>query len=432
MSTRATAARCLQRVIYDGESLTEVLQNYTATSLSSQDQALLRDLCFGALRWHERLSAILAILLTKPLKKADKDVECLLRIGLYQLLYQRTPDHAAVNETVAAAKKLKKAWAGGLVNGVLRGFIRRQASILAQVDTQPVACHAFPDWLLARIRQAWPDAWENILAASNAHPPMTLRVNQRQQSTATYWQILRAAGIAAETVETVASALNLQTPVGVEQLPGFHEGTVSVQDAAAQLAAGLLDCQPGMHVLDACAAPGGKTSHLLETTADLHLTAIDSSETRLRRVTENLSRLHLQARVIAADAGELTAWWDSQPFDRILLDAPCSATGVIRRHPDIKVLRRDSDIAALQQEQAHLLNNLWPSLRPGGKLLYVTCSILPEENIRQVETFLGKQADAKHLPIEAGWGRTLAIGRQILPGEQGMDGFYYALLQKVA
>ena len=431
MSARATAALCLQRVIYEGESLTEVLQDRTIAALNPQDQALLRDMCFGTLRWHERLSAILKKLVKKALKAADKDVECLLRIGLYQLIYQRKPDHAAVNETVKATKKLKKDWAGKLVNGVLRTFIREQAEILVQADSSVTARYAFPDWLLKRIQTAWPDDWADILSASNTHAPMTLRVNQRMQTTAAYQAVLQEAGIAAELVSVVDSALILQTPVGVEQLPGFFSGTVSVQDAAAQLAAQLLDCQPGMRVLDACAAPGGKTSHLLERTDDLHLIALDESESRLKRVTENLTRLHLQAELVAADAGDTATWWDGQLFDRILLDAPCSATGVIRRHPDIKVLRRDSDIAELQQEQAQLLNNLWHTLRPGGLLLYATCSILPEENSRQVEAFLAAHPDATLEPMSAVWGREQPAGRQLLPGEHAMDGFYYALLRKV-
>ena len=430
MSARATAALCLQRVIYEGESLTEVLQDRAVANLNPQDQALLRDMCFGTLRWHERLSAILKKLVKKALKAADKDVECLLRIGLYQLIYQRKPDHAAVNETVKATKKLKKDWAGKLVNGVLRTFIRQQAELLVQADSSVTARYAFPDWLLKRIQIAWADDWADILSASNTHAPMTLRVNQRMQTTAAYQALLQEAGIAAELVPFVDSALILQTPVGVEQLPGFFSGTVSVQDAAAQLAAQLLDCQAGMRVLDACAAPGGKTSHLLERTDGLHLIAIDESEARLKRVTENLTRLHLHAELVTADAGDTAAWWDGKLFDRILLDAPCSATGVIRRHPDIKVLRRDSDIAELQQEQEQLLNNLWHTLRPGGLLLYATCSILPEENSRQVEAFLAKQPDATLEPMSAVWGREQPAGRQLLPGEHATDGFYYALLCK--
>ena len=432
MSARATAALCLQRVIYEGESLTEVLQDPAVANLNQHDQALLRDMCFGTLRWHERLSAILKLLVKKALKPADKDVECLLRIGLYQIMYQRTPDHAAVNETVKATKKLKKDWAGKLVNGVLRNFLREQAELVAQADKHIPARHAFPAWLLTRLQQAWPQDWEAILTASNTHAPMTLRVNQRQHSTRAYQASLQAAGIAADLVPVVDSALILQHPVGVEQLPGFFSGAVSVQDAAAQLAAGLLDCQPGMRVLDACAAPGGKTSHLLEKTDGLQLIAVDSSESRLQRVTENLSRLNLSAQLISADAGEVAEWWDGQAFDRILLDAPCSATGVIRRHPDIKVLRRASDIAELQQEQAQLLNNLWHTLRPGGQLLYATCSILPDENSRQVEAFLADHPDATLAPMSADWGHAQAAGQQILPGEHGMDGFYYALLNKAA
>jgi len=432
VSARAIAAQCLQRVIYEGESLTEVLQDRAVASLNPADQALLRDMCFGTLRWHERLSAILKTLVKKALKVADKDVECLLRIGLYQLIYQRKPDHAAVNETVKATKKLKKEWAGNLVNGVLRTFIREQAEVLVQADSAITARYACPDWLLKRLQTAWPDNWADILSASNTHAPMTLRVNQRLQTTAAYQALLQAAGIVAERVPAVDSALRLQTPVGVEQLPGFFSGTVSVQDAAAQLAAPLLDCQSGMRVLDACAAPGGKTSHLLERTHGLHLIALDASESRLKRVTENLTRLNLQAQQITADAGELASWWDGQLFDRILLDAPCSATGVIRRHPDIKVLRRDSDIAELQQEQAHLLRTLWHTLRPGGQLLYATCSILPDENSRQVEAFLAEHPDAYPQPLVAVWGHAQPAGRQILPGELGMDGFYYALLGKTA
>lgn len=430
MSTRAVAARILQQVIYGGDSLTDALLQTQAHSVAANEQALLRDLCFGTLRWHERFSALLGQLLCKPLKAADKDVECLLRVGLYQLIYQRTPDHAAVNETVKAVKKLRKAWAEKLVNGVLRRFLRERDELLALTGTQETARYAFPAWLLARIRTAWPDNWECIVQASNTHAPMTLRVNQRQYDAAAYRKLLETAGLNAEPVPGVASALQLDKPVAVEQLPGFLQGAVSVQDAVAQRSAFLLDCQPGMRVLDACAAPGGKTGHLLEHTPDVQVTALDSSEARLQRVTDNLQRLDLSANVVAADAGDTVAWWDGRPFARILLDAPCSATGVIRRHPDIKVLRRDSDIAALQQEQARLLRSLWATLAAGGRLLYATCSILPEENHQQVAAFLATQQDAVHVPIVDEWGHAMPVGRQILPGEMGMDGFYYALLEK--
>ena len=431
LSTRATAARVLQQVIYEGDSLTEVLQQPLAQAIAAAEQPLLRDLCFGSLRWHERLSAVLKQLVTKPLKPADKDVECLLRVGLYQLIYQRTPDHAAVNETVKAVKKLGKGWAEKLVNGVLRRFLREREALLSAADQQETALYAFPAWLLARVQRAWPADWQSIVQASNTHAAMTLRVNQRLYTAAAYQAQLTAQGVAADTVECVASALNLHKAVGVELLPGFAQGAVSVQDAAAQLAALLLDCQPGMRVLDACAAPGGKTGHLLEHTAELQLTALDSSASRLLRVTENLQRLQLNAHTVAADAGDVASWWDGQAFERILLDAPCSATGVIRRHPDIKVLRRDSDIAALQQEQARLLRALWQTLKPGGHLLYATCSILPEENSQQIAAFVAEYPDAEVLPPGDSWGHAMAFGRQILPGDAGMDGFYYALLRKL-
>ncbi len=430
MSTRATAALLLQQVIYHGDSLTDALQQTAAQAVPATEQALLRDICFGALRWHERLSAILAQLVSKPLKAADKDVECLLRVGLYQLIYQRTPDHAAVNETVKAVKKLRKQWAEKLVNGVLRRFLRERDSLLAQADQQATARYAFPAWLLQRLQTAWVNDWESIVQASNTHAPMTLRVNARKATTAAYLQQLQAAEFDADTIAAVPSALQLHKAANVEQLPDFAHGAVSVQDAAAQLAAFLLDCQPNMRVLDACAAPGGKTGHLLEHTPDLQLTALDSSANRLQRVAENLHRLQLPAQLVAADAGDVTSWWDGKPFERILLDAPCSATGVIRRHPDIKVLRRDTDIAALQHEQARLLRSLWQTLQEGGLLLYATCSILPEENSQQIARFMAEQHDAVHLPIEDAWGHALPFGRQILPGNAGMDGFYYALLQK--
>lgn len=430
MTTRATAARILQNVIYGGDSLTDALPSGLLQTVPANEQALLRDICFGTLRWHERLSAVLAQLLSKPLKATDKDIECLLRVGLYQLLYQRTPDHAAVNECVKAVKSLRKIWAEKLVNGVLRRFLREREALLAQADQTDAARHACPAWLLQRIRNAWAQDWEGILHASNTHAPMTLRVNTRQHTTAHYQYRMEQTGLDAAPHPIVASALNLHKPTNVEQLPGFATGAVSVQDAAAQLAAFLLDCQPGMRVLDACAAPGGKTGHLLEQANGLHLVALDSSTVRLQRVNDNLKRLQLTAHVISADAGEIGQWWDGKTFDRILLDAPCSATGVIRRHPDIKVLRRDSDIGALQQEQARLLQALWQTLTPGGRLLYATCSILPEENSQQIATFLARQHDAVHLPLGDTWGVAQPFGRQILPGESGMDGFYYALLEK--
>ena len=432
MKLRAIAARALQRVTYQGESLTEVFQHSTLQSLSVRDQAWVRHVCFGAVRWHGRLGAVLRELLDKPIKTADKDIECLLRLGLYQIIYQRTPDHAAVSETVDASRALKKAWAGSLVNGVLRRFLREQAAVLAKVDQIESAQYSFPTWLADRIKQAWPQDWQAIMQASNEHPPLSLRVNGLLATREQYLERLKQQQIQAEPIATTEFGIHLPEALAVTELPDFAQGSVSVQDAAAQQAAVLLAPQAKMRVLDACAAPGGKTCHLLERYPQIELVALDNSAKRIKQVYENLTRLNLAATVKVADAVDLAAWWDGQAFERILLDAPCSATGVIRRHPDIKLLRKKTDIATLQQQQAALLQALWQVLKQGGLLLYATCSILPEENNLQIEQFLKTQPDARVKAIKATWGRELSVGRQILPGEQGMDGFYYALLEKAA
>lgn len=437
MNSRVVAAKILLRVIYQGESLTDALQHASVHVLSPRDQAWVRNVCFGSIRWHGRLGAVLRELLAKPLKKADKDVECLLRIGLYQLIYQRTPDHAAVNETVTAAKKLKKAWAGRLINAVLRGFLREQAAILQAIDEIETARYSFPPWLSERLKQAWPTQWQAIMQASNTQAPMVLRVNQRQFSRADYLAELQKAGLAATTAEYTEAGIVLEQAVPVFELPGFAAGAVSVQDGAAQLAAQLLPCEPGQRVLDACSAPGGKTCHLLERYNDLELIALDSSERRLEQVAENLQRLQLSAEIVVGDAADPDSWWDGQPFDRILLDAPCSATGVIRRHPDIKILRKGRDIAELQKEQQAILHAGWHMLKPGGLLLYATCSILPEENEQQIKRFLQQTATAEQQTLAVFTSEdnqssvsSALVGQQILPGAAGMDGFYYALLRK--
>ena len=432
MKTRAIAARALQRVTYQGESLTEVFQHATLQNLSVRDQAWVRHVCFGAVRWHGRLGAILRELLDKPIKASDKDIECLLRLGLYQIIYQRTPDHAAVSETVEASRALKKAWAGSLVNGVLRRFLREQATVLAKVDQIESAQYSFPTWLADQIKHAWPQDWQAIMQASNEHPPLSLRVNGLLATREQYLERLKQQQIQAEPIASTELGIHLPEALAVTELPDFAQGSVSVQDAAAQQAAVLLAPQATMRVLDACAAPGGKTCHLLERYPQIELVALDNSAKRIKQVYENLTRLNLAATVKVADAVDLAAWWDGQTFERILLDAPCSATGVIRRHPDIKLLRKKTDIATLQQQQATLLQALWQVLKQGGLLLYATCSILPEENNLQIEQFLKTQPDARAKAIKATWGRELSVGRQILPGEQGMDGFYYALLEKTA
>ncbi len=426
---RSAAARVIDQVLAEGHSLAGTLAPALA-GVPPAERGLTQELCYGTLRWAPRLEALAGKLLDKPLRARDSDVHALLLVGLYQLLYLSVPPHAAVSLTVEATARLKKEWARGLLNGVLRRLQREQETLLAAVDSSESAALAHPAWLLARLELDWPQHWRDIAAANNARPPMTLRVNRLRGSREQYLERLAQAGISATAAAHAPEAITLETPLPVERLPGFAAGDVSVQDAAAQLAAGLLQLAPGQRVLDACAAPGGKTGHILETCPQVELLALDSEAERLQRVTENLTRLKLTAELRAGDAGDPSVWWDGRPFDRILLDAPCSGSGVIRRHPDIKTLRRPEDIATLAGQQARLLRALWPLLAPGGILVYATCSIFAAENTGQVSAFLHDEAQAGELPINATWGQAAGAGRQILPGEYGMDGFYYAVLHK--
>ncbi|MGZ8221152.1 MAG: 16S rRNA (cytosine(967)-C(5))-methyltransferase RsmB, partial [Methylobacter sp.] len=363
----------------------------------------------------------------KPLK--DADVKALALVGLYQLKFMRVKPHAAVSETVLAARK--KPWAKSLINAVLRTYLLDQEGLEHKADKCQVAALSHPDWLVKQIEQDWPEQALRIFLENNQQPPMVLRVNLSKTSREDYLQLLTGQDIAAEPVSFCPSAIMLDKPVPVDLLPGFAGGLVSVQDTAAQLAAGLLDVQPGHRVLDVCAAPGGKTAHILETQPQLkELVAVDIDESRMQRVGENLQRLNLHAKLVVGDAAKTQDWWDGQPFDRILLDAPCSALGVIRRHPDIKLLRRAEDIGQLQALQKSILQAVWPLLAPGGLLLYATCSILKQENEQQVQAFLAEHADAVELSIDADWGVAGVCGRQILTGESAMDGFYYARLVK--
>ena len=431
MNVRAIAAQALGPVLGEGRSLAATLPP-ALDRVHPRDRGLLWELCHGVCRWQPELQRLLDGLLDRPLDPREPVVRALLLTGLYQLHRLRIPDHAAVAETVAAARQLGKSWAAGLTNAVLRSFPRRRVELLAQVEADAEARTAHPRWLLEGLRRDWPDDWPAIIAANNVRPPFTLRVNRLQGNRDEYHARLAAAGNNAEPVAMAATALTLAEPVEPAALPGFAEGWVSVQDAAAQLAAPLLAIKPGMRVLDACAAPGGKTAHLLECAPDLELTALDRDIERLERIRDNLNRLRLHARLVAGDASRPADWWDGVPYDRILLDAPCSATGVIRRHPDIKLLRRETDIAVLAGRQQAMLTALWPLLRPGGRLLYATCSVLRQENEQVVAAFLTAQPEAREQPITVGWGCAMAYGRQILPGEAGMDGFYYAALIKPA
>ncbi|HHO68322.1 MAG TPA: 16S rRNA (cytosine(967)-C(5))-methyltransferase RsmB [Gammaproteobacteria bacterium] len=428
---RALAARLVMAVAAEGRSLASLIPARLTALGGPRDRALAQELTYGTLRWYLRLDPLARQLLQRPLKTRDRDLHALLLVGLYQLLYMDTPAHAAIHATVEAARALGKGWAAGLVNGVLRNAQRRGAEVLEALDPDPAIRWAHPAWLVEALRRDWPGHWQDILEANNARAPMFLRVNVLRCSRDAYLEQLAQAGIAARPVAGLAAALRLERPVAVDALPGFHEGLVSVQDAAAQRAAPLLAPRPGERVLDACAAPGGKTAHLLELEPNLaELVAIDREPARLERVRENLGRLGLAASLVAADAADPDAWWDGRPFDRILLDAPCSASGVIRRHPDIKLLRRCSDVDQLAETQQNLLNALWPLLAPGGILLYVTCSVLRQENSAQLERFLATQADADSQALSPGWGRAAGAGRQVLPGDDGMDGFYFACMNK--
>lgn len=430
-SVRVAAARTLAAVLGDRRSLDSALPDGLGGLAQGADRALLQELCYGVVRWHGRLEAVARRLLRKPFKRRDGDVHALLLVGLYQLIYLRIPAYAAVTETVAASRALGKPWAAGLLNGVLRNYQRHAQELLRATDAGDVAAFSHPHWLLERLRQDWPQHWRAIAAANNERAPMTLRVNACRQSRAEYELALQAEDLAAHSVDYAADGLVLEQAVDVGRLPGFAAGAVSVQDGAAQLAADLLDPGAGMRVLDACAAPGGKTAHMLERANGLAaMLAVDIDAERLRRVSDNLARLELKADLRQGDAAHPQTWWDGRSFERILLDAPCSATGVIRRHPDIKLLRRDQDIDALATRQAAMLDALWPLLTPGGMLLYATCSVLRAENVQQVSRFLLQHADAQESPIDAAWGHACEHGRQILPGQHGMDGFYYARLEK--
>jgi len=421
MPPRAAAARVLRRVAGDRESLSRAIAA-ELHQVAPERQALFKELCFGVARWHMRLGAIRDRLLSRPLKPKDLDIACLLEVGLYQLIYMRLPAHASVDETVRAADALNKPWAKGVVNAVLRNFGRECGQLLATLDRQAEIRLSHPAWLLTRIRSAYPDDWERICCATNAHPPMTLRVNCAIVSRDDYLLRLEAAGLPARAHASVASACTLAHPIDVHRLPDFAAGAVSVQDAAAQLAAPLLRCEQGMRVLDACAAPGGKAAHLLELfrgNIDLILVEIDTDRAQLLQST--LTRGGWRATCFIADAARPEDWWDGNPFDRILLDAPCSGTGVIRRHPDIKLLRQPSDILSLQSRQVALLEALWPLLSDGGMLLYATCSLLPEENAQVIEKFMANKANNTARLIES---------RATLPGDDDMDGFYFALLEK--
>lgn len=400
--------------VFAGRSLADTLPAAALPSLPHATRASAQELAYGALRRYGWGDAILAQLLKQPLTMPE--VHALLLCALHRLEVRPDAAHTVVDQTVEAAAQLARGAFRGLVNGVLRNYLRRRDEILACLAGD-VATRWHPDWWVARLRRDYPAQWESIVAAGNAQPPMALRVNRRRIGRDDYLRQLDEAGIAARTVD--GDGILLGTPVAVDQLPGFFDGLVSVQDVGAQQAAPRLDAGAGMRVLDACAAPGGKTAHLLES-ADLDLLALEVDGVRARRIRENLDRLGLEAAIKVADCRKVKTWWDGKPFDRILADVPCSASGVVCRHPDSKWLRREEDIASFARTQRQILTALWPTLVAGGKLLYATCSVFPEENGRQIAAFLAAHPDARLLGEE-----------QLLP-QSDHDGFYYALLQKAA
>ena len=430
---RAVAAEIVDAVVSGGQSLDAALVE-NESRVAQDDRSLLRLLGFGVLRHHWQLQDWACRLLTQPLKRRDRVVNALLAVGLYQLVSTRIPDHAVVSQTVEATRQLRRPKLAGLMNACLRRFMRENMAATAAEDETIHWNH--PQWMIDRLKTDWPEDWQAILSANNERAPMWLRANAARQSAADYVKKLAAADMAAELLPGVPDAVRLAEPVSVEALPGFVDGDVSVQDAAAQIAGRWLLADLRGRLLDACAAPGGKSGHLLEIGGDaVTLVAVDRDPSRIAGISENLARIGRDATIIAAEASKPEEWWDGALFDGILLDAPCSASGVIRRHPDIKLLRRESDLEGLSALQANLLRALWPLLAPGGRLLYVTCSVIAAENEELVGRFLRDHGDALENSVLPNNNirdlmRRKVCGYQILPGSADMDGFYYACLEK--
>jgi len=422
------AARTLAAILKEQGSLLSLLVS-AQQKVAPEDVGLLKALCFGVMRHFRELEYIASQKLKKPIRGKDKDVYALILLGIYQLNHSNVPEHAAIAETAGAAKKLKKNWAVGFVNAILRELQRSPVEAPSK-DVAPEFYHNHPDWFVKRLKADWPEDYQDILAANNSRAPMTLRVNKAQTNRANYLEQLSASDIAAKAGAFADDAIYLEKPSDVYELPHWDDGFISVQDEAAQLSASLLAAQDEELILDACAAPGGKTCHILESAPGSSVTAVELEEKRAPRIHENLARLKLEANVRIADASKPSDWWDGTPFDRILLDAPCSATGVIRRHPDIRFLRNEEAVQNLAQLQSSILEALWPTLKSGGVLVYATCSVLRQENEETIASFLTKVDDAKEIIIDAPWGKKTTHGRQLFPQIDGHDGFYYCLLQK--
>lgn len=426
---RSAAAKVITAVAQQKQSLNPVLTT-ALTTLPTAQRSLCQQLSYGVLRLYPSLQALADPLLQKKLKNKDQDIYALLLMGIYQLRELRIPPHAAISETVDAASLLNKNWAKGLLNACLRQYQRRQTELENQSKNSDAGQFAHPQWLIDAIRHDWPDHWQQILTANNQQAPMILRVNHQKTSAAEYQSLLAEKQISSQLLDACPQGLLLDKACDINELPHFADGWVSVQDGAAQQVVSLLDLQPGMRVLDACAAPGGKTAHMLELVPDLSMLALDIDAQRLLRVTETLTRLGLTGKTVAADAADTANWWQGERFDRILIDAPCSGSGVIRRHPDIKLLRRPEDIDQLAARQQQLLDNLWSLLKPDGILVYTTCSVFDRENAGQIQAFLQRHSDARLIEAVQPPARKAQYGYQRLPGDDAFDGFYYACLQR--
>lgn len=433
---RLLAVAAIEDVLDRSASLSDLSEPMPADDglKNPRDAAFARHLAYGVLRWLSALEWLAGRLLDRPLKRRDRDIQRLILVGLFELWKGEGGEHAAVNECAECARLAGKPWAVGVINAVLRRFQRERDGLLANLDQAPER-YAHPDWLMARIRSDWPQDWQGVLEANNHPGGLWLRVNRSRSTPPAVADALSEAGFETRHHPYAPQALEVRPPAPVERLPGFSEGLWSVQDPAAQLAAEWVDAQSGQRVLDACAAPGGKTCHLLEHVPGLRVLALDRSEARLEKLRDNAHRLGLsdtdRLTVVCGDALHPDSWWDGAPFDRILLDAPCTATGVIRRHPEIKWLRGEGQVAEAVALQAGLLRTLWPLVKAGGMLVYATCSVLRDENSEQISRFTDSHGDARPETREVPWGQPCESGRQILPGEADMDGFFYARLRKL-
>ena len=421
---RSMAASAIEKVVEQGQSLSNILPPLQQ-KVSDKDKALLQELCFGVLRTLPQQEWLISKLMSRPMTGKQRTIHYLIMVGFYQLLHTRIPPHAALAETVEGAVVIKRPQLKGLINGVLRQFQRQQEELLAEfADSDQRFLH--PEWLLKRLQKAYPSQWQAIVEANNQRPPMWLRVNRNHHTRDEWLALLETAEMNGFTHDAYPDAIRLASPAPVQSLPGFEQGWVTVQDASAQGCMTYLEPQNGDRILDLCAAPGGKTTHIIEVAPKASVMAVDIDEQRLSRVYDNLKRLGMKAEVKQGDGRTPAQWCGDEQFDRILVDAPCSATGVIRRHPDIKWLRRDRDINELAQLQSEILDAVWPHLKPGGTLVYATCSVLPEENSQQIAAFLKRTSNATLRTT----GTPDKPGIQNLPGAEDGDGFFYAKLIK--